>query len=145
KIHARVSPGPDGWVYFTGTLNDGQMAIQERYKWTEALPGGQLLRYNPQTGESEVFANLPAGRVTATSRLDPVRNRWWCNLEAGKDGDALFAIDLDTGKPVFQSEDGVVGMNRDFALTADGDVIFNGKIPGEIWRASVETGQITRL
>src|SRR5690606_35942522 len=117
-----------------------QTARQPQFQWTDALPGGQLLRYHPDTGESEVFANLPPRRVTATSRLDPVHNRWWCNLEAGEHGDAMYAIDLATGETVFQSEDGVVGMNRNFALTADGDAIFNGPVPGELWRADVETG-----
>lgn len=134
KVHARIDQGADGWIYFSGTLNDGQRAGQEQYNWTETLPGGQLLRYNPETEESEVFANLPPARATATSQLDVERNIWWCNLEAGQ-GDALYAIDLSSGEPIFQTDDGVVSMNRDFAVLADGRVLFNGPNSGELWIA----------
>jgi sugar lactone lactonase YvrE len=141
KVHAKVDEGPDGWIYFTGTLNDGQKAGQEQYKWSETFPGGQLLRYNPATGQSEVFANLPPARASATSMLDRKNNIWWCNLEAGG-GNALFAINLSTRQPVLQTEDGVVTQNRNFMLAADGSVYFNGR--GGFWRANPHTGEVTQ-
>ena len=124
KVHAKIDEGADGKIYFCCTLNAGNRAGDERYGWTKQLPGAQLYRYNPVTSETKVFANLPPKRCTATSRLDRKRNIWWCNLEAG-DGDALYGLDLSTKKVVFQSADGDVGFNRNFALLADGSILFN--------------------
>ena len=124
KVHAKIDEGTDGKIYFCCTLNAGNRAGDERYGWTKQLPGAQLYRYSPITGETEIFANLPAKRCTATSRLDRRRNIWWCNLEAG-DGDALYGLDLNTKKVVFESKDGDVGFNRNFALLADGSILFN--------------------
>ena len=141
KVHARIDAADDGWIYFSGTLNNGQRAGAADYRWTASLPGGQLLRHHPDSGRSEVFASLPPARATATSLLDRHHNRWWCNLEAG-DGNALWAIDLETGEPVMQSDDGVVTENRNFMLAADGSVIFNGE--GGFWRADPRTGGVAR-
>lgn len=126
KVHAKIDEGPDGKIYFSCTLNDGNRASQPAYQWTERLPGGQLYQYDPQTGKTSVFANLPPKRCTATSLLDRARQVWWCNLEAGE-GNALWALDLRTRKPLFQAPDGSMGFNRNFALARDGSVYFNGK------------------
>lgn len=125
KIHAKIDEGPDGLIYFSGTLNDGNRAGKENYHWSEQTPGGQLYRYDPKTGKSEIFASLPPRRCTATSLIDLERNRWWCNLEAGEGG-ALFALDLKTGKPAYRAKDGSMGFNRNFALARDGAIYFNG-------------------
>ncbi len=129
KVHAKVDVGPDGGVYFSGTLNGGDRARDNtKYKWSPTLPGGQLYRYDPKTGKTSVFANLPPARVTATSQLDAARNRWICNLEAGPEATpyAIYAIDLTTGKGIFQTPDGTVGFNRAFAIAKDGSVYVNG-------------------
>lgn len=125
KVHAKIDEGLDGKIYFCCTLNAGNDAGNPKYKWTEQLPGAQLYQYDPQTGRTTVFANLPPKRCTATSLFDAKRNVWWCNLEAG-DGDALYGLDLATKKVVYQSADGAVGFNRNFALAADGTIYFNG-------------------
>jgi hypothetical protein len=124
KVHAKIDEAADGKIYFCCTLNAGNRAGDERYGWTKELPGAQLYRYDPATEKVEVFANLPPKRCTATSLLDRERNIWWCNLEAGG-GDALFGLDLSTKKVVFQSKDGEVGFNRNFALLHDGSILFN--------------------
>jgi hypothetical protein len=125
KLHAKIDEGPDGGIYFSGTLNDGNRAGTPNYVWSEQCPGGQLYRYDPRTGKAEVFANLPARRCTATSLIDHERNIWWCNLEAGE-GNALFALDLATRRPLFQAPDGSLGFNRNFALAKDGSIFYNG-------------------
>jgi sugar lactone lactonase YvrE len=126
KIHAKIDEGTDGQIYFCCTLNDGNRAGKPNFGWTERLPGGQIYRFDPQTGKAEVFANLPAKRCTATSILDRQRNVWWCNLEAG-DGNALWGIDLSTRQVVQQTPDETVAFNRNFALSADGSLYFNGE------------------
>jgi hypothetical protein len=131
KVHAKIDEGPDGKVYFTCTLNDGNRAGQPAYRWTERLPGGQLYQYDPAMGKTSVFADLPPKRCTATSLLDRERHIWWCNLEAGA-GNALWGLDLRTKKPVFQAPDGSMAFNRNFAVARDGSVYFNGK--DAIWR-----------
>jgi sugar lactone lactonase YvrE len=89
------------------------------------LPGGQLYQYDPQKRATTVVATLPnAPRCTATSLLDRQRNLWWCNLEVG--GNALWCLDVQTRKPVFQAPDGSMGFNRNFALDRAGNVYFNG-------------------
>jgi sugar lactone lactonase YvrE len=125
KVHAKIDEGPDGKIYFSCTLNGGQRAGDPKYGFNDSLPGGQLYQYDPSTDRTEVFANLPPRRCTATSILDRERNVWWCNLEAGG-GDALWGIDLATKKVVFQGEDGSAGFNRAFALLRDGRIFFNG-------------------
>lgn len=125
KVHAKIDEGLDGRIYFCCTLNAGNRAGDENFKWTKQLPGAQLYQYDPATGNTVVFANLPPKRCTATSLFDAERNTWWCNLEAG-DGDALFGLDLATKKDVYQSPDGAVAFNRNFALSADGAIHFNG-------------------
>ena len=126
KIHAKVDEGPDGTILFCGTLNDGNRAKLPTYKWSDSLPGAQIYQYDPQTGKASVFANLPPKRCTATSLVDAQRNIWWCNLEAG-DGNALWGLNLKTKQPVFQGADGSLGFNRNFALLADGSILFNGE------------------
>lgn len=125
KMHAKIDEGPDGGIYFSATLNDGNRAGKPNFHWSEQCPGGQLYRYDPKTGKTAIFANLPPRRCTATSAIDSERNLWWCNLEAGE-GNALFALDLATRKPVFQAADGSMGFNRNFALTKDGTIFYNG-------------------
>ena len=141
KLHAAITQGADGKIYFTATLNDGGQAGQPQFKWTEDLPGGQLYQYDPATGKACVFANLPAKRATATVRMDRQRNVWWCNLEVG--GNALYALDMATKKVVFQGPDGSMGFNRNFALAKDGSVYFNAP-GGTICRADPKTGKITQ-
>ncbi|MCE9562771.1 MAG: hypothetical protein K8U57_12060 [Planctomycetes bacterium] len=123
KVHAKLDEGTDGKIYFSCTLNDGNRA--KACTWTDAVPGGQLYAHDPSTGKTEVVANLPAKRCTATSLYDAKRNIWWCNLEAGE-GNALWGLDLGTRKPAFQAADGSLGFNRAVALGADGSVYFNG-------------------
>jgi len=126
KVHAKIDEGPDGKIYFCCTLNDGNRAKLPQYGWTDQLPGGQLYWFDPASGETKVLANLPARRCTATSLLDRRRNVWWCNLEAG-DGNALWGLDLATKQVVFQSPDGLITFNRNFALGRDGSIFFNGE------------------
>jgi len=125
KVHAKIDEGRDGKIYFSCTLNDGNRARLSTYGWDDDLPGGQLYQFDPSTGQTVVYANLPARRCTATSILDRERNIWWCNLEAGE-GNALWGLDLTTRKPVLQTPDASVAFNRAFALTRDGSIIFNG-------------------
>jgi hypothetical protein len=126
KVHAKIDEGRDGKIYFCCTLNAGQRAGNANYRWTKRLPGAQLYQYDPATGKTVVFANLPPQRCTATSLVDVRRNIWWCNLEAGA-GDALYGLDLATKEVVYQSPDGTVAFNRNFALADDGAIYFNGE------------------
>jgi len=141
KIHARITQGTDGWIYFTGTLNDGNRAGNPEYHWSNTIPGGQLYRYNPKTGKTELFANLPPARATATVLLDHKHNIWWCNLEAGPN--ALFALNLKSKKVLFKTPDGSIPTsngNRNFALARDGSIYFNGK--GGIWKYNPKINNI---
>lgn len=140
KIHAKLDEGNDGRIYFSCTLNAGDRASQERYGFNDVLPGGQLYRYDPPTGQAEVVANLPPRRCTATSLFDHKRNVWWCNLEAGN-GNALWGIDLATKRVIYQGPDGSVGFNRAFALLHDGDVLYNGD--NSLHRLDADSGQVT--
>ncbi|NQU10352.1 hypothetical protein HQ590_06160 [bacterium] len=138
KIHARIDEGPDGGIYFSGTLNDGNRGVEPAFKWSSRVPGAQLYRYDPRTGKAAVWANLPPQRCTATALLDAARNRWWCNLEGGPNG--LFVLDLKTRKPLYQAPAGSMRFNRNFILAADGTVYFNGT--NGIWKCLVPPGAI---
>jgi hypothetical protein len=142
KVHAKIDEGPDGKIYFSCTLNDGNRAVdQKRYHWTDRLPGGQLYQYDPKTGRTIVFADLPRPRCTATSIIDRERNIWWCNLEGG--GNALWGLSVATKKPVFQGPDGSVVFNRNFALARDGSIYFNGA-EGAIMKYDAKTRQLAK-
>jgi hypothetical protein len=141
KIHARIDEGPDGGIYFSGTLNAGTRAGLPQYHWDEQLPGGQLYRHDPRTGRTAVIASLPPKRCTATALMDRDRAIWWCNLEAGA-GNALWGLSLETGRPVFQAPDGSMGFNRNFALGRDGAVYFNGA--EGLWKYDPATRGIAR-
>jgi hypothetical protein len=140
KIHARIDEGRDSKIYFSCTLNDGNRAGRSDHGFDKELPGGQIYQFDPATGKTSVFANLPPRRCTATSILDRGRNLWWCNLEAGE-GNALFALDLATQRVVYQAPDGTTGFNRAFALAADGAVYFNGE-GGRIWKCDPQAKQL---
>ena len=142
KIHAKIDEGPGGKIYFCCTLNAGNRAGDEQYHWTPELPGGQVYQFDPATGKTSVFASLPPKRCTATSLFDRMRNIWWCNLEAGE-GDALWGLDLKSGKPVFQSADGTVAFNRAFALANDGSILFNGA--DSLWRLTPGSYELQQL
>lgn len=140
KVHARIDEGPDGKIYFSCTLNDGNRAIQPTYGWTKKLPGGQLYQFDPKTGKTSVFADLVTPRCSATSILDRARNVWWCNLEGGNN--ALWGLDLKTKQQVFKSPEGAVAFNRNFALGRDGSIYFNGE-DGRIGKYDAEKRSIT--
>ncbi len=131
KVHAKIDEGPTGLILFNCTLNSGDRAKNPEYGWNDSLPGGQIYQYDPKTRKTAVFANLPPRRCSATSRVDRKRNIWWCNLEAGE-GNALWGLDLTTKKVIYQSADGLIDFNRNFAITGDGSIFFNGK--GGIWK-----------
>jgi hypothetical protein len=139
-VHARIDEGPDAKIYFSCTLNDGNRAVQPAYHWTERLPGGQLYRYDPQTRETIVVADLPHPRCTATSILDRQRNIWWCTLEASSN--ALWGLDLASKRVVFQGPDDSVKFNRNIALARDGSVYFNGK--DGLWKYDAASGQLAQ-
>lgn len=132
KVHGRIDEGRDGRLYFTATLNDGAAAGEAQYKWSEALPGGQLYAYDPATDRAEIVANLPARKCSLSCRLDAARNVWWCNLDGNKT-DAMWAYDLTQKREVFRSAEGVVAANRCFVLARGGAVWFNGK-DSVLWR-----------
>ena len=139
KLHARITEGPDGTIYFTGTLNDGNRANEKGFNWSETIPGGQLYQYNPTTGKASLFCSLPPAHCTATTMLDRKRNIWWCNLEAGPNG--LMALDLATKQIIYQAPAGSMKLNRNFALARNGVVYFNGV--GGIWKCDLKTKSIS--
>ncbi len=142
KVHAKIDEGPQGKIYFSCTLNAGNRAGQEQYHWNEHLTGGQLYEFDPDSGKTRVFASLPPKRCSATSRFDAKRNIWWCNLEAGT-GDALFGLNLKTGKTIYQGQDGEVGFNRSFALGSGGAIYFNGA-EGKLMKLDPATGRVQK-
>jgi hypothetical protein len=125
KVHAGILEGRDGKIYLTGTLNDGGRAYQ--MKWTPRVPGGQLFEFDPATEKTRVVASFP-GEVTPTTELDRARNIWYGNLEGktGHDSIALTAVDLGSGRVIYQSPHDAVHADRNLALARDGAVYFNG-------------------
>ncbi len=126
KVHAKIDEAADGKIYFSCTLNSGGKAGDAKYGFNDTLPGGQIYRFDPETERTEVFANLPPRRVTATSLLDRGRNIWWCGLEAGGGG-AVYGFDLGAKKVVHQGMDGEIVFNRAFALLRNGYILFSGE------------------
>lgn len=142
KVHAKIDEGKDGKIYFCCTLNDGNRAKLPSYGFDDELTGGQIYQYDPATGKTIVYANLPKRRCTATSLLDRERNIWWCNLEAGE-GNALWGFDLGAKKEVFRAADGSTGFNRAFGLLRDGSILMNG--PDRLLKANPASREIETL
>lgn len=139
KVHAGILEGRDGKIYFTGTLNDGSRAGQ--VKWTPRVPGGQLFELDPGTGNVRVAATFP-GEVTPTTILDRERGIWYANMEGktGRDSIALTAVELKSGRVIYQSPHDAVSADRNLALARNGAVFFNG-VNG-LWRYDPETKSI---
>jgi uncharacterized repeat protein (TIGR03803 family) len=137
KVHAKIDEGADGKIYFSCTLNDGNRAVTPAYHWTERLPGGQLYRHDPRSGQTEVFADLPRPHCTATSILDRERNVWWCNVEGGRNNDSLWALNLANRQTRYRGPEGSVTFNRNFALLRDGSILFNGA--DGLWKYNART------
>lgn len=140
KIHAKLDEGPDGAIYLCCTLNDGNRAASPDYAFDDRLPGGQIYRYDPKTDKTETWTSLPVRRCTATSLYDAARDVWWCNLEGGRDKDALWGVKLATKEVVYRGEEGSVAFNRAFALLNDGRIVFNG--PKGLCHLDPATGRI---
>ena len=139
KVHAGVQEDADGSVYFTGTLNAGGNSFQ--MKWTERIPGGQLFRYDPQSGKTSIIATFP-GEVTPQTLMDRERHLWYGNLEgktSAKDI-ALTAVEVPSGKIIYQSPHDAVVASRALALARNGTVFFNGQ--GGIWKFDPATKTI---
>ena len=130
KVHAGIHESA-GFIYFTGTLNDGGRSFQT--PWTKTVSGGQLFRYDPKSGEIKVALSFP-GESTPTTILDRDRHIWYANFEGktSKTDVALTAVDLLSGKIVFQSPHDAVSGSRNLAIARDGSVFFNGK--GGLWK-----------
>lgn len=141
KVHAGIHEGPDGKIYFSGTLNDGGQSFNT--KWSARVPGGQLFAYDPKTDETKIVATFP-GEVTPTTLLDRERNVWYANMEGKTQARdiAFTAVDLTTGKVIYQSPHDAVTASRNFALARDGSVYFNGK--DGIWKYNPNTKTIAK-
>lgn len=124
KVHAKLDEGADGKIYFSCTLNDGAKA-STLDTWDADLPGGQIYQYDPATGKTVTYANLPAKRCTATSLYDRAHDVWWCNLEA-REGQGLWAYELGAKKVFYKAPEGSMGFNRAIAMLCDGSILFNG-------------------
>jgi len=131
KIHAHIIEGSDGKIYFTGTLDDGGKAgmtpILE--KWNSRIAGGKLFQYDPSTGKTVIYADLPKARVTATIKYDKKRNILYCSLEgdpAYNNGFALGVFDMNKKEWIYQGTPGEITHDRNFMLDASGNLYFNG-------------------
>lgn len=136
KIHAGILEAGDGQIYFTCTLNDGGRSFKT--VWSPHVPGGQLFRYDPQSGKTSIVGTFP-GEVTPTTRLDKERGLWFANME-GKTAAtdvALTVFDLRKNEIVYRSENTLVKASRNLALARDGSVFFNGD--GGLWKWDVAT------
>ncbi|MEO6053785.1 MAG: hypothetical protein ABIP97_07235 [Chthoniobacterales bacterium] len=142
KMHARILEGQDKKIYFTLTLNDGGLSYKT--KWTPHVSGGQLFQYDPQTGETKIVATFP-GEVTPTTLMDTKRNIFYANLEGKtKHSDiALTALDLSTGKLIYESGHDDVISSRNFALARDGKIYFNGR--AGYWKYDPDTKTIASM
>ncbi len=131
KVHAGIQEAGDGMIYFTGTLNDGGTAY--KHQWTEHLPGGQIFRYDPKTGKSDIAGFFP-GQCTATTLMDKGRNLLYANLEGKTNGAVSFsAFNLATRLFLYVSPPDAVTQDRNLALASNGCVYFNGQGPA-LWK-----------
>lgn len=131
KVHAGVLEDAAGQIWFTGTLNAGGRSFQTT--WSERVPGGQLFRYDPKSGQSRIVTVFP-GEVTPTTLLDRERGLWYAIMEgktAAVDA-ALTVVDLKSAKVVYQSPHDAVTGTRNLALARDGAVFFSGQ--GGLWK-----------
>ena len=139
KVHAGIQEGKDGMIYFTGTLNDGGIAY--KHHWTGHLPGGQIFRYNPATGKTDIVGSLP-GQCSVTTLMDKSRNTLYLNFEGKFSGAISFSsFDLAGKKFVYVSPTDAVSQSRNLALARNGCVYFNGAGPS-LWKYNPDSREI---
>lgn len=129
KVHAHIIEGRDKKIYFTGTLDDGGNAGSSEMlkKWNSHIAGGKLFQYDPVSGKTIIYADLPPARVTATTKYDGKRNILYCSLEGDTAGFAFGAFDMNTKQWIYQSKPGAIGNDRNFMMDSKGNIYFNGE------------------
>lgn len=61
KIHSKIVPGEDGWLYFASSDEDGEVPDSTPPRW-----GGHLWRIHPDTFQWEHLAAVPEGLVAVS-------------------------------------------------------------------------------
>lgn len=124
KIHSRLDLGSDGCIYFSTHRGSTQITTD---KWH--YKGDWILKYNPETGKTDIVAHGPAGKqCIPTSVLDPERMIFYGGTAPGVYSDkrvGFFAYDVKNGKLLHQEWDGAY---RYFILAkSTGRVYFSPK------------------
>ena len=82
KIHAFITPGKDGWLYFSTTRGSPRIATAERH-----FVGDWFIRLQPKTGQAEVLGHGVGGALSwPAGLLDPQRLIYY----AGSQQDLTF-------------------------------------------------------
>lgn len=131
KIHAHIIEGKDRKIYFVGTLDDGGKAGSSPIleKWDEKIAGGKIFQYDPQTGNTIVYADFPKARVASKLKYDKERNILYCPIEghsAYKDGFALGAFDMDKKEWIYIGTPGQL-RSINIMLDARRNLFYQGK------------------
>lgn len=107
KIHGRIDPGSDGWLYYSTTRGGNATTDQYHYK------GDWILRTHPGTGKTEIVVCGPIPKHNLPgSRLDPERMIFYGSTREGSSNPAsnpkpneilFYAYDLKAKKLLYSA------------------------------------------
>ena len=171
KIHAMVTRGKDGWVYYSTHRGSesytsdkpgkrGAAAGREKYQYK----GDWVLKTDPASGETKVVAHGPIPfEAIPAGRLDPDRMIYYGGTA---DGIVFFALDVKTGKVLAKSQpkEGMyrygfiskttgkfyyqsrtVGAGAARSASKKGGLATGSGAPGDLWSYDPAANKIARL
>ncbi len=104
KIHSAIGMGKDGWLYFGTHRGSTRVTTAKNH-----FKGDWLLRYNPESGKSEVVAHAPLpGQCMPTGWLDGERMIFYSGTQDGANEKqpAFLAYDLKKRKVLYSDDAG---------------------------------------
>ena len=148
KIHGRIDLAKDGWLYF-GTFFGSLSAGSDQFHYE----GDWILRYNPQTDQTEIVEHAPVGRRSIYgSVVDPDRMIFYGigwpgqNHPSGNRDFLFFAYDLQTRNVVHSAPMHHQGLDNDLIFSnSTGRVYYRHKNGMNLRRYDPETGEDIKL
>lgn len=133
KIHARLEPAADGWIYFATYWGK----IPTDAEWAGGFKGSGMFRYNPATAKAE-FLGVPVPKQGLPTSVGDGKKLMY--LYAVKQGN-LVLYDMAEHEVKFVGGAELQAGDRNIMLDAEGNAYFGTK-EGKIARFDRQSGTI---
>jgi len=144
KIHSRIDPGSDGWLYFSTHRGGSDYTGEPKYRFR----GDWILRHQPDNGKTETVAHAPVGKeCIPVGALDPQRMMFYGGTQEYERGglkNIFFAFDVAKRKVVYREEG--TGPQRCMMLSSSTGRVYYHKQDGLPLRCfDPSTGKVREL